>query len=290
MGRSAPNKSGVHFLSSERVVGRLVRAAALRPGDLVLDFGAGTGALTGPLAATGARVLAVERDAAFVRRLERRFADRPSVRVVHGDVRSVPLPRRSYAVVASIPFAVSTVLLRRLLTPARASLAPRGGREDGGLARGGRGDGGIRGADLIVEWGLAARVAADRPRDVEAAWWGARYDIGISGRVPAGCFSPAPAVDAAHLSIRPAGLDGTAERALWAVLRAGFAAPGRPAVEVLGSWLPRRRAHRVLVASGIDPPAPAKAISVTGWRQLATTLATEPGPRWPALPRHLGRP
>ena len=273
MGRSAPNKSGVHFLSSGRVVGRLVRAAGLRAGDLVMDFGAGTGALTGPLAGTGARVLAVERDAAFVRRLERRFADRPSVRVVHGDVRSVPLPRRSYSVVASIPFAVSTVLLRRLLGPAR-----------------GGGPGGFRGADLIVEWGLAARVAAGVPRDAEAAWWSARYDLDLRSRVAAGCFSPAPAVDAAHLSIRPAGLDGAAERALWAVLRAGFAAPGRPAADLLGSWLPRRRAHRVMVASGIDPPAPVRTIDATGWRRLATTLATDAGPRWPALPRHLGHP
>jgi 23S rRNA (adenine-N6)-dimethyltransferase len=297
--RHAPNASGVHFLASAPVVARLVRSARVGPGDLVVDLGAGTGAVTAPLAATGARVLAVERDPAFVRRLARRFADRPAVRVVHADVRSVPLPRRPYAVVANLPFAVTTDLLRRLLAPApheprRGSRGDRAGvrggsREDRGGVRGGSRDnrGGLRGAELIVEWGLAARLAAACPRDLESAWWAARYALVVRARVPARCFAPAPAVDAAHLSIRPVGLDAAAERVLWTLLRAGFAAPGRPAVAMAGSLLPRRRAHRVLVASGIDPPAPVAAITNDGWRRLATDLAADPGLHWPALPRHL---
>lgn len=40
--------------------GWFVEAAGVRGGDLVVDLGAGTGALTRPLLAAGARVLAVE--------------------------------------------------------------------------------------------------------------------------------------------------------------------------------------------------------------------------------------
>lgn len=130
---------------------------------------------------TGARVIAVERDPRFVSRLERRFADVPAVRVVEADARTVMLPRRPYAVVANIPYAISTALLRRLLDPEET---------------------GVRGADLIVEWGFAKRMTAASPRDLETAWWQVRFELRIAGRIPARCFSPAPSVDSAHLMIR----------------------------------------------------------------------------------------
>ena len=176
-----PNPSGVHLLTARRPIQQLVGAATLGPDDLVIDFGAGPGAITAALAATGARVLAVERDARFARRLSRRFDGR-NVRVVQDDLRRVPLPRRPFSVVASIPFAVSSTLLRRLL----------GDREVP-----------LRGADLVVEWGFARRVTAEWPDRAETARWAARYDLVLRRRIPAGSFAPPPSVDAAHLSIRP---------------------------------------------------------------------------------------
>lgn len=187
--RLHPTSAGVHLLSCPGVIHRLVHDSGVGAGDLAIDFGAGPGTITAPLAATGAQVLAVERDDGFVRALRRRFADRPLVRVVHEDLRRVRLPRRDFAVVASIPFAVSTPLLRRLLTPVPARLAR---------------------ADVLVEWGLARRLSATRPRDLEVTWWAARFDLRLVRRIPARCFTPAPAVDAAHLFDPPARPGGPA--------------------------------------------------------------------------------
>ncbi|MDT5037767.1 MAG: rRNA (adenine-N6)-dimethyltransferase, partial [Micromonosporaceae bacterium] len=105
-GRDAapPGRSGAHFLRP-RFAAEIVRSTGVGPHDLVLDLGAGLGALTAPLAATGARVIAVERDLSYVRRLTARFADWPGVRVVSADLLAVPLPRRPFRVVANIPFA-----------------------------------------------------------------------------------------------------------------------------------------------------------------------------------------
>ena len=53
---------GQHFLRSSRLADELVRAARVAPGQLVVDIGAGHGALTRALARAGARVLAIESD------------------------------------------------------------------------------------------------------------------------------------------------------------------------------------------------------------------------------------
>jgi len=243
------NPSGVHFLRDRRVIVALVQP--VRPDELVVEFGAGPGVLTAALAGTRACVLAVERDAEFVARLGRRFADRPWVRVVRGDLRRVPLPSRPYRVVANLPFAVTTAALRRLLDPAPGVLV---------------------GADVLVEWGAARRLTAEKPRSAEVAWWAARYELRIARRVPAAAFSPAPRVDAAHLVIRPRPVDPRALRPLRLLLTAAYAEPAWPVHAVLGAVVPRRRAHRIARSTGISPPTLAADLAPSDWAALAHSV------------------
>lgn len=262
-----PTSPGVHLLSCPRVIDRLVRSAGLGADDLVIDFGAGPGAITAPLADIGSQVLAVERDERFVRALHRRFDDRPRVRVVHQDLRRVRLPRRDFAVVASIPFAVSTPLLRRLLTPVPGRLVL---------------------ADLVVEWGLARRLTAPRPRDLEVAWWTARYELRLVRRIPARCFTPAPAVDAAHLSIRrQSDVDTRTSAILWALLDAVYRRPTDQARQVLGDLVAHRFASHLLRTHGTDPSLPAAEVNIEHWTRLAVALSANRSIRPPPLPRTL---
>ncbi len=151
----------------------------------MFDLGAGYGALTAPLAVTGAKVIAVELDPALVGRLRRRFADQPQVGVVAADLHWIPLPRRPFHVVANPPFALTALLCRRLLGDPAVKLV---------------------GADLVVEL-AAARWLRTPPlsasRAAEPALWTKRYEIELIRRVPASSFSPAPGSDAAYVRIRP---------------------------------------------------------------------------------------
>jgi 23S rRNA (adenine-N6)-dimethyltransferase len=82
--------------------------------DVVCDLGAGLGALTRPLADTGARVIAVELHPARAAALRAEFGG-TRVAVVERDVRDFTFPGRPYRVVANPPYAGVNALVRRLL-------------------------------------------------------------------------------------------------------------------------------------------------------------------------------
>jgi 23S rRNA (adenine-N6)-dimethyltransferase len=158
-------------------VSRLLAGADVRPGDLVLDVGAGTGAITAGLVAAGARVVAVELHPHRLAALRERF-DGGRVTVVHADARDLRLPRRSFKVVANPPFAVTTALLRRLTGP--------GSR--------------LERASLVLPAWAAARWGHGRGAGGAAPLRTFAFTRGPS--VPARAFRPAPPADPAILLIR----------------------------------------------------------------------------------------
>jgi 23S rRNA (adenine-N6)-dimethyltransferase len=246
----APNPAGAHFLRDRALIAQLVRASGARDGRLVLDLGAGGGAITAALAAAGARVVAVEHDPRLAARLRRRFDADPRVEVVQADLRRVPLPRREFLVVASPPFALTTALCRRLLGDPAVPLA---------------------GAELILQRGAARWLASPRPRDAETAWWTARYRLRLARTVTAASFAPPPRVDAARLSVRPRAIAGdpAGQRALWCLLSAAYRRPAARADAVLA--VPGAR--RLLIGAGIHPAAPAARITADQWHRLAIMVA-----------------
>ncbi|WP_067708038.1 class I SAM-dependent methyltransferase [Nocardia yamanashiensis] len=90
------------------------------PGPRVLDLGAGTGKLTGTVAALGVDVIAVEPDSAMLAELRRTL---PSVRALSGSAERIPLPDASvHAVLAGnamhwFDMAVAGPEIARVLAP-----------------------------------------------------------------------------------------------------------------------------------------------------------------------------
>ncbi len=240
---------GRHALRSRAFAEELVRDAGVGPGALVLDLGAGAGVLTGALARAGARAVAVELDPGSVRLLRSRFGGHPRVEVREADATSMQLPREPFAVVANLPFAAGTAILRRLLGDPRTPLTQ---------------------LDAIVEWGLAAKRTAVWPTTLLGCTWGARFELSLVRRVPRACFAPPPAVDAAVMRAvrRPEPLVPAQEaHAFEALLRRAFAAQAP-----LDRVLPRRIVHGAAHAHGFDPRAAARDLDARQWAALYRSL------------------
>lgn len=140
----------------------------------MVEFGAGTGAVTGPLLDSGARVIAVERHPGRAELLRRRFTDQhreDRLRVVELDAREFRLPGRPFRVVASPPYSITSELLG--LITARASRLVR--------------------ADLVLQRAAASRYLRRPP---------GRYVSALGPPVPRRAFAPPPAVDSAVLTLR----------------------------------------------------------------------------------------
>src|ERR1051325_828076 len=93
-----------------------MEAADIRRRETVLEIGAGLGILTAALLKTGANVIAVEKDRTLIPFLEKRFGDQKKLTLIHGDALELDLrpPTPAYKVVANLPYAVSTAILRKL--------------------------------------------------------------------------------------------------------------------------------------------------------------------------------
>ena len=110
-----------NFLTSEKLVRRLVEKAGIDPGDTVIDIGAGRGIITTELARHARRVIAIEKDPRLARELRVRFRNQSSVEVVECDFIRYRMAEDDYKVFASIPYNQTAAIVRKLLDSPRRS-------------------------------------------------------------------------------------------------------------------------------------------------------------------------
>lgn len=180
-----PRKSlGQHFLHDPGILRRIAELLEVAPGDTVLEIGPGPGGLTAALAATGGRLIAIEKDRDLVAALRTRF---PGLTLIEGDALELdwhrlcgPGPTR---IIGNIPYNITSPLLEKALLPPRPA-----------------------GIVFLVQKEVAERVAAPPGgRDYGALSVGIQAVAKVEKRfgVPAGAFRPAPKVDSAVLRLTP---------------------------------------------------------------------------------------
>ncbi len=113
-----PNEAHQHDLAVGPAM-RMVADARIRADAVVLEVGPGLGALTDALLASGARVVAIERDPQRVAILHQRFAGplaNGQLKLLLGDaLKRTPIMTSPWRVLANPPFSLTAPLVRRWL-------------------------------------------------------------------------------------------------------------------------------------------------------------------------------
>jgi 16S rRNA (adenine1518-N6/adenine1519-N6)-dimethyltransferase len=247
---------GQHFLRAPSVE-RLLAVVDPRPGDVFLEIGPGAGALTFPLAARAARVVAVELDPLLAARLRER--ERPNLEVVEGDALEVDLaallPAEGGArLVGNLPYYVSSPLLRRFL-----DLRGR-----------------VRDAHVMLQEEVARRVASppgSKEYGILSVTYGACAAVDVPLVFPPGAFKPPPKVSSALLrmrfELRP-GVPLVDPRALETLVQRAFAHRRKTLENNLEDSYPNLKQHlRLLNIEGSRRP---ETLSVVEFAALARAL------------------
>ena len=263
-----PNHAfGQNFLVDRNILDVIVGAAALSPGDRVLEVGPGLGVLTEAMLAAGAQVLAVEKDEGLHAILAGRWGSEPRLDLRLGDAldldyAAVFAPDACRFLVANLPYSVGT----RVVVEAAIQAAPP------------------ERIVVLVQREVAERfTAVPRTPDMGTAsvWLQQIYDIEVVRLVKPVCFWPAPEVTSAIVRMDRHGrlpLSDAERSCLREVTRIAFqhrrkqmatlfrTAPGSLAAS------PETMRER-LVALGLPATARAEELSVEQWCALAREMA-----------------
>jgi 16S rRNA (adenine1518-N6/adenine1519-N6)-dimethyltransferase len=258
-----PTKSlGQNFVIDPNTVRRIVRAADLRPDDVVVEVGPGLGSLTLGLLAQADRVVAVEVDPVLAAELPatvgRRLPERADrLEVLTQDalaLTDVPGPAPT-AFVANLPYNVAVPVLLRLLERLPS----------------------LRTGLVMVQAEVAERLAAPPGSrtygvpSVKAAWYAEVRRAGAIGRT---VFWPAPNVDSGLVSFTRREPPPGDRAAAFAAVDAAFAQRRKTLRAALAGWAgSSARAEERLRAAGIDPSARGEVLSVDDFARLAATPA-----------------
>lgn len=251
---------GQHFLVDARALARIVAAAELTAEDVVLEIGAGVGNLTRLLAKEAGRVVAVEIDRRFLPILEAELAGWPNVHLVAGDILALDpselMGEGPYKVVANLPYAITSAVLRHLL---EARVPPQR-------------------MVVTVQREVAERIVARSGRmsllAVSVQFYGRPQ---LLFRLRPGAFYPPPEVESAVVRIdrhpRPP-VEVTDVARFFRVVRAGFSQPRKQLSNSLASGLgiSSEEATDALGKAGIDPRIRAERLALEDWARLADVL------------------
>jgi 16S rRNA (adenine1518-N6/adenine1519-N6)-dimethyltransferase len=263
-----PKKSlGQHFLIDEVILERILSAAELSPGDIVIEIGPGLGILTQGLAKQGAKVIAVELDAKLVALLRKRLATFPDVKIVHADILKITTQQllkdnlaaselaKGYKVIANLPYYITSPVLSHFL-----EAQPRP-------------------SEMVVmvqkEVGEAIAAAPGKMRllSVKTQFYS---KPSIVSYVPAASFYPVPKVDSAILRLDvysqpPLIKSGVSDAAsFFGIVTHGFSSPRKQLRNSLAQSLemPPSQVAALLEKAGIEAKRRAETLSLEEWKEL----------------------
>jgi 16S rRNA (adenine1518-N6/adenine1519-N6)-dimethyltransferase len=255
---------GQHFLTGTWAARKLANSAGITANDTVLEIGPGTGALTRELLATGARIIAIEKDEALVVRLKETFADeltKERLTLIEGDVRDLDLKKTKigpYILAANIPYYITGEIIRQFLS---SDVQPRT-------------------IALLIQREVAQRIVARDGKESILSISVKAYGIPkIAAIVSRGNFVPPPSVDSAILVVKDiskAFFRKLDERFFFDVVRTGFSSKRKFLAGNLSKKFGKERVYNAFASAGIGEKTRAEDLSLEQWGNLAKTIGNFP--------------
>ena len=264
---------GQNFLHDGNQLRRIVAAAELSPVDKVLEIGPGLGPLTELLLASGAPVLAIEKDARLATFLRERFATIANLTLLHDDALALlqrgvapPLPGAAvqpadwstWKLVANLPYSLaSPILVELALHPLRPERMV-----------------------TTLQLEVAQRIAAEADSEhygVLTLLLQLHYTSPGYFRIPAGCFFPPPDVDSACLTLlrRPQPLlDQRQTQVFVRLIKRAFSQRRKMMLKLLKSEWPEEALHAAFAQLGISPQERAEKVGLEVFMEFSKLLAT----------------
>ena len=260
-------RMGQNFLTDPSTARTIVTRANLSADDIVLEIGAGLGALTIPLTKVAKKVFAVEKDHQLIELLKTELlANRISnCEIIPQDVLEMDLDAYTDAaatkltVVGNLPYGISSQILIKLIH-SRC---------------------GIQRAVLMFQKELAQRIAA-KPGGKKygriTAMLGYCADIRLLANISSTVFYPPPKVDSAVIEInfKSTSVYGPHDEAmLFRVIKAAFGNRRKTlknALAAAGINIDAQIAMQALSAAGIDPTRRAETLNPSEFVALSNSL------------------
>ena len=275
-------KLGQNFLIDLNLHDLLFRSAQLQEGDVVLEVGTGTGALTMAMAEQATAVVTVELDPALFALAGEQLAELPNVEMLHTDVlknknRINPMvleaierhlaagPDRRFKLAANLPYNIATPIITNLLALDRSPVS----------------------MTVTIQKELGDRIVA-RPgtKDYGALsiWVQSQAQAEIVRIMPPSVFWPRPKVDSAivHIELDEARRNQIPDRAFFQqFVRSMFFHRRKFLRSVLISatknQLEKPDVDEIMNQLGLDATARAEQLDVSSMLRLADTVRTRLG-------------
>lgn len=255
---------GQHFLNSPIIPGKLCDAANLTPGEVVVEIGPGTGALTAVLLERGVQVIAIETDERAIAHLEERFSSEIKAEklvISAQDARELDLTHlglkdRNYKVVANIPYYLSGFLFRTFLENA---LQPST-------------------LVFLVQKEVAERIARDKKASLLS------LSVAVFGvptyicTVKRGNFTPPPKVDSAIIAVRDISrerLHGVTPSHFFTLLHLGFGQKRKQLLGNLAAVYDRPVLETLFTEQKLSLTVRAEDVSLEQWVTLVHSLSPQ---------------
>jgi 16S rRNA (adenine1518-N6/adenine1519-N6)-dimethyltransferase len=244
---------GQNFLKNKGIIKKIISSAGIKPDDVVLEIGPGTGVLTEEIAKKAKKVISVEKDERLVKLLKERLKGLKNVEIIEGDILKFKNQNLKYKVVANLPYYITSPIIRMFL---ESKNKPKE-------------------MVLMMQKEVAERICA-KPPDMNIL----ALSVQFYGRpeilfnVSKKNFYPVPKVDSSVIKISAENTDFNTDKKFaerfFKIIKAGFSHPRKQIINNLSKALKieKEKTSQWLLKNKISPERRAETISINEWIKL----------------------